>query len=67
MKTNRDKAYTENEIGNYLFGKTRDFGEALLKGLTTGLVVKPSLDVIDGKVEGVRLVEGAWLGFQTYN
>ena len=53
LKTNRNKAYTENEIGNYLFRKARNFGEALLKGLAIGLVVKPHLDELikKGQIE----------------
>jgi hypothetical protein len=36
-----------------LFGKVKNFGEVLLKGLATGLVVKPILDELieQGRIE----------------
>jgi len=60
------RAYTLSEIGNYLFGRPRDFGEAILKGFVDVFVIRQTLEDLmrEGVVEA-REVETR-TGKETY-
>jgi len=53
LENNKDKAYTFQEISDYVFGKAKNFGEAILKVIANSLILENALYELikEGKIE----------------